>query len=187
MSLEANRFLGRLTGEAVEDQNRQQIELINKIKAQGQHDLDRMPTKELDDISYQKFRRTLGLIIKQINVASERLQDFLANPGDDEKEYNALTDISNIVSVWNEMTVSLSLLGYNNLRPVDKQKINDDINKLRPYLERLRTRLDPNDLNFANFTDIELLRNIHRSIVDMIEELDSKIFKPISVPVGAIP
>ena len=184
MSLEANRFLSHLTAESVEDERRQQTNLIKEIQKRGDKEIDVMPTKYLDEASYQKFRRTLGLIIKQINESNNALLEFDADQDDETLEYNALTDVSNIVLKWNEMCVSLSLLGYDKLYPTDKQKIYKDISTLKPYFQQLLVRTDPAAMDFSQE---DMLKNTNKSIDDMIRQIDSNIFKPVTVPIGSIP
>ncbi len=182
----ASDIQNRLISEAVKRQLSQQQDFIQKIKRKGRKEIEEVEeTKQLDNISYQRFRRTLGLVIEAINEASENIRDAIDDPKDLDKPYNAFASVTDIIEDWNNMIVSLSLMGYNKLEKNDKDKVYNDIKTILPALEGLRRIVDRNAQVFN--VDQELINNAEDTVNKMIEQIKSNIFAPISIPVGTIP
>ncbi len=85
--LEANKFLGRLYGESVADQMRDDEKIRQAIK--GKKEIQEvLETKQLKELDFQKFRRTYNLFIKDVDYALNTVSTYV--PGDATKEFNTL-------------------------------------------------------------------------------------------------
>ena len=130
--LEANKFLGRLYGEAVADQQRQDRQILQKIK--GRKEVQEVVSDlDLSQRDYNFFKRLLNNLSFEIY----KTQSALAEDND-----TALTEsLANLVSDWNNLVTALSRIKYNKLKYADKIKVYNDIKEIRPSLSLISDRL----------------------------------------------
>lgn len=181
----ASELTRKIASEASKQDKRTYEDVINKIKRKGEKEIQEvLETKQLNNVDYQKFRRALGLLIKSMNTAIESIRDAADDLTDQDKSYDALTNVIDIVEYWNNLGVSLTLMGYDKLEQNDKIKINNDLQPLSPAIRRLEQYIISIGFNFG---EPDLVKNALDVLSQMIEQLNTKMFKTISVPLGFVP
>jgi len=169
MSLEANKFLSRLYGEAVADQQRQNKEVKEKVKQVALREVGEvMATKEMSSRDYNFFKRLIN------NISYEIYQVLQAVADDNINKLFELT--SNVISDWNNIVSALSRLKYNSLRPQDKSKVKGDLDELKPSLQQLSSRFQQLAINDNKFSALgERIDNI-------ISQININIYDQVSYP-----
>jgi len=169
MSLEANKFLSRLYGEAVADQQRQNKEVKEKVKQVALREVGEvMATKEMSSRDYNFFKRLIN------NISYEIYQVLQAVADDNINKLFELT--SNVISDWNNIVSALSRLKYNYLRPQDKSKVKGDLDELKPSLQQLSSRFQQLAINDNKFSALgERIDNI-------ISQININIYDQVSYP-----
>ena len=169
MSLEANKFLSRLYGEAVADQQRQNKEVKEKVKQVALREVGEvMATKEMSSRDYNFFKRLIN------NISYEIYQVLQAVADDNINKLFELT--SNVISDWNNIVFALSRLKYNSLRPQDKSKVKGDLDELKPSLQQLSSRFQQLAINDNKFSALgERIDNI-------ISQININIYDQVSYP-----
>ena len=169
MSLEANKFLSRLYGEAVADQQRQNKEVKEKVKQVALREVGEvMATKEMSSRDYNFFKRLIN------NISYEIYQALQAVADDNINKLFELT--SNVISDWNNIVSALSRLKYNSLRPQDKSKVKGDLDELKPSLQQLSSRFQQLAINDNKFSALgERIDNI-------ISQININIYDQVSYP-----
>jgi hypothetical protein len=171
MSLEANKFLGRLYGEAVANQQRQDEEIRQAIK--GRKEVQEvLETKQLKELDFQKFRRTYNEFIKDVDYALNVIENYVPT-GDATEEFNTLNKISDLAMSWNNVVISLSIMGYKNLEQKDKTKIYEILKSMRGSLETLLQYITD-----GRFVDSNQQQKVLNQIIG---QLNTNIYDQISL------
>jgi hypothetical protein len=168
MSLEANKFLSRIYGEAVSDQNRQD-EIIKKIKVLNESKSQLITGDlSLDVIDYNFFRRILN------NVSSDifAIQNDFVEDNDD----TIVEDVSKLIRNWNFTVTALSKIKYNNLKYVDHLKIYNDIKEIQPSLIQI------SNLLIAKAATDSKFEGLKTRIDNIISQINSDIYDQVSYP-----
>jgi hypothetical protein len=167
MSLEANKFLGRLYGEAVADQQRQDEQIRRKIK--GQKEVQEVVADvDLSQRDYQFFRR----ILNNISFELYQVQTSIAEDDDD-----ALTEyLANVISDWNNLVSALSRIKYKNLKYADRTKVYNDIKEIRPTLSQISGQL----MRKAGIND--KFEALQVRIDNIISQIDKDVYDQVSYP-----
>lgn len=167
MSLEANRFLGRLYGEAVADQQRQDRQILQKIK--GRKEVQEVVADlDLSQRDYNFFRRLLNNLSFEIY----KTQSALAEDND-----TALTEsLANLVSDWNNLVSALARIKYNKLKYADKIKVYNDIKEIRPSLSQI------SDLLTGKAAVDDKFEALKDRIDKIIMQIDRDMYDQISYP-----
>lgn len=174
MSLEANKFLNRLYGEAIQNQQRQDDIIRNLIK--GKKEIQEVEeTKQLNTLDYQKFRRTFNLFSDKLYTAISKVNEYedTGDVDDSDNLFSTLQSINNLALAWNNVVISLSLLSYKTLNQNDKTKIYNIILEKKKDLVVLNNYLD--DPKFADTSDQKKIVN------DIIKQIDENLFDQISL------
>jgi hypothetical protein len=165
MSLEANKFLGRLYGEAVANQQRQDREVREKVKQVSLNEIGEvMATKQLNQRDYQFFKRLLNSVAYEVF----QVNNIMGKGGN---KLNILSKISDIISDWNNVVAGLSRVKYNSLITSDKNKVDNDLKEIVPSLIQLQQRLtnaSAIDAEFKSSLDV---------ITKIINQIQSSEFK----------
>jgi len=168
MSLEANKFLSRIYGEAVADQNRQD-DVIKKIKSLNESK-SQLITGDLGlDVSdYNFFRRKLN------NVSSDifAIQNDFAENNDDA----IVEDISKLIRNWNFTVTALAKIKYNNLKYVDHYKVYNDIKEIIPSLTQI------SNLLIAKAATDNKFKGLKTRIDNIISQINSDVYDQVSYP-----
>jgi hypothetical protein len=176
MSLEANKFLGRLYGEAVANQQRQDREVKEKVKQVSLNEIGEVvATKQLNQRDYQFFKRLLNSVAYEVF----QVNNIIGKNGD---KLNILNKIADIISDWNNVVAGLSRVKYNSLIASDKNKVDNDLKEIVPSLSQLKQRLTD-----ASAIDPEFKSSLDviTKIIDQIKSSDFKqsgTFETISYP-----
>jgi len=171
MSLEANKFLGRLYGEAVANQQRQDEEIRQAIK--GRKEVQEvLETKQLKEVDFQRFRRTYNAFIVTVNDALNTTKNYVPT-GDITQELKALNKVSDLALAWNNVVISLSIMGYKNLEQKDKTKIYAILKSMRGNLDSILLYLS--DGRFVDSNQEQKVLN------QIIGQLDTNIYDQISL------
>jgi len=169
MSLEANKFLGRLYGEAIRRQMAQDEEISNKIKSRGKKEVvEVLATKEMDKRDYQFFLRLISNIGYEIYQALHSAEEGM--------DAGLVESIANIISDWNNIISALSRLKYNSLNPSDKAKVYNNLKELKPSLEQISARL----------AHLAVGDNVYNGLKDKIDliirQINENVFDQVSYP-----
>lgn len=163
--LEANKFLGRLYGEAVANQQRQDREVREKVKQVSLNEIGEvMATKQLNQRDYQFFKRLLNSVAYEVF----QVNNIMGKGGN---KLNILSKISDIISDWNNVVAGLSRVKYNSLITSDKNKVDNDLKEIVPSLIQLQQRLtnaSAIDAEFKSSLDV---------ITKIINQIQSSEFK----------
>jgi len=159
MSLEANKFLGRLYGEAVANQQRQDREVREKVKQVSLNEIGEVvATKQLNQRDYQFFKRLLNSVAYEVF----QVNNIIGKNGD---KLNILNKIADIISDWNNVVAGLSRVKYNSLIASDKNKVDNDLKEIVPSLSQLKQRL----------TDLSAIDPEFKSSLDVITKIINQI------------
>jgi hypothetical protein len=168
MSLEANKFLGRLYGEAVQDQQRQRG-IIKKIEGINKDELI-MPDLDLSIQDYNFFRRLLN------NISSDIYQIQSSFAEDDD---SAITEsISNLISKWNFLVTGLAKIKYKQLKFSDKTRVYNDIKEVRPSLSQISNLLIAKAAVDGKFNGLKT------RIDNILSQIDSDRYDQVSYPLA---
>tara|TARA_R110000868_G_scaffold71798_2_gene209881 strand:- start:604 stop:1134 length:531 start_codon:yes stop_codon:yes gene_type:complete len=172
-------FNRKRINEGVERERTQQQDIIDIIKNKGKKEVQEvMATKQLDNLSYQKFRRTLGLFIKDLNYIIDSAEDVFNNPNYD----NVKLFYSHIILLstnWNTLVSSLTLMKYPSLEQKDKNKVYQDIKPLLGGLIQIKNISDNN----ANNIDATIKDDSDKVLNEIIEQIESNTFSIVSTPI----
>lgn len=185
MSLEANKFLGRLSDESVEDQRRIHYDVLKKIKEREKEEKEEevKATKYLDEYSFQRFKRSVGVVILNMNEASEYLAEGSAVGATASDERLALEGASDIITVWNNVVISLGILGYKKLFPTDKKKVDDVLNSLLPQLNVILEKVKSAKNSYVHVPSQNTFDVVISALDDVITQIQSKNFKSVPYPI----
>jgi hypothetical protein len=169
MSLEANKFLGRLYGEAIADQQRQK-EVIKRIEGLNKDKMGIMPDLDLSIQDYNFFRRLLN------NVAGDiyQIQSAFAEDIDDQ----IAEAVSNLISKWNFLVTALAKIKYKELKFSDKTRVYNDIKEVRPSLSQISNKL------IAKAAADDKFEGLKTRIDTIISQIDSDRFDQVSYPLS---
>lgn len=173
MPLEADKFLyDKINKEAV-DERKAEYEKINKeIKRIYSKKEDITPTEEMDERNYNFF-------LRKANDFGFELFDLFKNfedPADPDFAENVNEAVSNVISDWNNLGLSLSRLKYKKLIESDKRTVKNRINEFKPTLESVSAELQNNIAQVPQFANLKtkidtIIRQINEDLFDQISYL----------------
>jgi hypothetical protein len=177
-------FNRKLINEGSERERTQQQDIVDIIKNKGKKEVQEvMATKQLDNLSYQKFRRTLGLFINDLNkINSSDIYEMEYDDLDEDVLSKLFYDIILLSTSWNSIVTSLSLMKYQSLEQKDKNKVYVDIKTVLPVVKLIKI----NSSEFVNLLDIDdtkIYEDSNKVLNEIIEQIESNIFSIVSTPI----
>jgi hypothetical protein len=169
MSLEANKFLSRLYGEAVANQQGQDREIKEKVKQVALREVGKvMADVDMSQQDYQFFRRKLNDFSYDLfniqSVIAENIPSMI------------IQSVANAISHWNQLVSSLARLKYNKLKFSDKTIVKNNLNELKPTLSQISSQLDRLGVDDDTFS------NLQKPIDKILLQINSDNFDQVSYP-----
>lgn len=173
MPLEADKFLyDRINKEAVDEQKAEYEKINKEIKKVYSKKEDITPTEEMDERNYNFF-------LRKANDFGFSLFDLLKNfedPANPNFAENVTEAISNVISDWNNLGLSLSRLKYKKLMELDKRTVKNRINEFKPSLQLVSQELQNNAAQVPQFANLKtkidiIIRQINEDLFDQISYL----------------
>lgn len=173
MPLEADKFLyDKINKEAVDEQKAEYEKINKEIKKIYSKKEDITPTEEMDERNYNFF-------LRKANDFGFELFDLIKNfedPADPDFAENVTEAVSNVISDWNNLGLSLSRLKYKKLIESDKRIVKNRINEFKPTLESVSQELQNNNAQVPQFANLKtkidsIIRQINEDLYDQISYL----------------
>lgn len=170
MSLEANRFLKNLYGEAIANQQNQDREIRERVKQVASREIGEvMADVDMSQKDYQFFRRKLNNFSYDLfniqSVIAEQLPSSVI-----------IQAVANTISHWNQLVSSLARLKFNKLKFSDKTIVKNNLNELKPTLTQVSSQL-------ARLGDANVVfTNLQKPIDNILSQIDSERFDQVSYP-----
>lgn len=173
MPLEADKFLyDKINKEAVDEQKAEYEKINKEIKKIYSKKEDITPTEEMDERNYNFF-------LRKANDFGIELFDLIKNfedPADPDFAENVTEAVSNVISDWNNLGLSLSRLKYKKLIESDKRTVKNRINEFKPTLESVSQELQNNNAQVPQFANLKtkidtIIRQINEDLYDQISYL----------------
>jgi len=170
MSLEVNRFLKNLYGEAIANQQNQDREIRERVKQVALREIGEvMADVDMSQKDYQFFRRKLN----DFSYDLFNIQSVIAEQSPSSVIIQA---VANTISHWNQLVSSLARLKFNKLKFSDKTIVKNNLNELKPTLTQISSQLAR--LGAAD----DVFTNLQKPIDNILLQIDSERFDQVSYP-----